>query len=118
MALQQSAGRYRYRVQIQTSAVGAAAGRDASGAPKRTWADAGAMWAAVQQYSGEERKATSAGGTQALARVEVRTRWRADIQPGTHRLIHQSRAYNIRSLAGGEVGGELIIICDTGAPHA
>ena len=110
-----SVGGYRYRLSIEQGA----SGRDSSGGVTRVWVPVGLMWAELRQYSGFERRATSAGGgVQGVARMEIRTRWRTDIVPTQHRLVHGGTAYGIQSLAGSEASGELIIVCDTGAPHA
>lgn len=106
------AGQYTERVTLQLLVQG----KDAHGGMVSAWTDVCTVWASEPKlYSGEDKKATTAAGGQLpVARTEIRMRWRDDVTTG-QRVLCGSTVYNIRSLAGSRRGGQLILVCDTGA---
>lgn len=92
------------------------AGKDAAGGnlPK-TWSDFDEVWAGFRHLSGEEKRATSHGGQDAIARTEITIRYHPDVTERM-RVIHNGKAYNIRHVNNwNEQNHKMILTCDTGA---
>ena len=88
--------------------------KGASGGLTETWATVATVWAAVRNYSGNERRATTNGGQVAEARTEFRIHYRADVS-AEMRILYNGAIYNIRHVNNlFESNRWVILTCDTG----
>jgi SPP1 family predicted phage head-tail adaptor len=84
-------GPMRHRVALQSK--GSTTSTTAQKRPE--WTTVGTYWASIRQLNG--REAINASRLQATATHVVEMRHVADVQPGTHRLMFNGRAFNIES---------------------
>lgn len=90
-------------------------GKGSSGGKTKTWALHVEVWAQRTDYSGNERRATSAGGEVAVARVEFLVRQRDDLDE-TMRVRHKGKIFNIQHVKPlATQRGWMVLTCDTGA---
>ncbi len=89
--------------------------RGTSGGANKVWSTVAEVWAAVRNFSGNERAAsTQAGGQVAEARTEFTLRWRSGVTADM-RVLYQGRTYNVRHVNDLMARREtLILTCDTG----
>ena len=87
-----NAGTLDRRITLQTFATT----QDEYGDVLETWADEVTLWADVQLLAGLER--VQAAQTMAVMDARFIVRWRADIQPGTHRVVYDGRTYQIEAV--------------------
>lgn len=89
--------------------------RGTSGGANKAWATVAEAWAAVRNFSGNERAASAQGGGQvAEARTEFTLRWRSGVTADM-RVLYQGRTYNVRHVNDFMARREtLILTCDTG----
>lgn len=107
-----TAGQLKTRISVEALTPG----KDTSGGVTRTWGAHASVWARVRHYSGNERRATAAGGGQvAEARTEFVLRFRTDITD-TMRIKLGGVIYNIRHIAPVDRQW-LIINADTGVSN-
>ena len=69
--------------------------KDAAGGRIMTWADSATTWAELVMQRGAE--ATVADGDRTIETRQFRIRYRA-IETDTHRILYQSKFYDIRSI--------------------
>lgn len=89
-------------------------GQSGSGEPTETWDGDAVVWAKVTPLSGREYYSLIAQQVVADEMLVFRIRWRADVRPGTARILqYLGRNYNIRRVA--ELGRQqyLDIYADT-----
>ena len=105
------AGRLNRRITLQSLTVA----KGTSGGMTKTWVNvATGIAAAVRNLSGNERRATSAGGQVAEARTEFTIRYRAGVT-AEMRVLYQGAVYNIRHVNDWMGKREsLVLTCDTG----
>ena len=85
-----------------------------NGGVKETWETVKDVWAAMRNYSGNERRATRHGGEVAEARTEFRIRYRDDIN-ASWAVLYKGAHYNIKHINNlFEENRWLILTCDTG----
>lgn len=106
------AGKLNQRIVLQALAIS----KGTSGGVNKAWSDvATSVPAAVRHLSGNERRASSAGGQVAEARTEFTIRYRAGVT-AKMRVLYQGAVYNIRHVNDFMARREfLILTCDTGA---
>lgn len=76
-------------------------GKSASGEPTEDWATIPAVteWANVEPLSGKEAYSEGSEQLVAVEMLRFTIRFRGDVRPGTARIQHQGRTYNIRRVA-------------------
>ena len=86
-----------------------------SGGMQKAWVLHTTVWAKRMDYSGTERKVSSAGGEVAVARVEFLVRLRDDLDE-TMRVRHKGKIFNIQHVKPLAMQrGWMVLTCDTGA---
>ena len=86
-----------------------------SGGMQKSWVLHATVWAKRMDYSGAERKVSSAGGEVAVARVEFLVRLRDDLDE-TMRVRHKGKIFNIQHVKPlATQRGWMVLTCDTGA---
>lgn len=85
-----------------------------SGGMQKAWVLHTTVWAKRTDYSGAERKASSAGGEVAVARVEFLIRLRDDLLE-TMRVRHRGKVFDIQHIKPlANARGWMVLTCDTG----
>ena len=104
------AGDLRDRITIDSLQVA----KGTSGGMQKAWVLHTTVWAKRMDYSGAERRASSAGGEVAVARVEFLIRVRDDLLE-TMRVRHRGKAFNIRHIKPlANARGWMVLTCDMG----
>lgn len=104
------AGDLRDRVTIESLQVA----KGTSGGMQKAWVLHTTVWAKRMDYSGAERKASSAGGEVAVARVEFLIRLRDDLLE-TMRVRHKGKVFDIQHIKPlANARGWMVLTCDTG----
>ncbi len=104
------AGDLRDRVTIESLQVA----KGTSGGMQKAWVLHKTVWAKRMDYSGAERKASSAGGEVAVARVEFLIRLRDDLLE-TMRVRHKGKVFDIQHIKPlANARGWMVLTCDTG----
>ena len=90
-------------------------GKGSSGGKTKTWDHHVDLWAMRTDFSGNERRATTAaGGEVAVARVEFLVRLRDDLDE-TMRVRHKGKIFNIQHVKPLVAQpGWMVLTCDTG----
>lgn len=89
-------------------------GKDAAGGSTTTWTTLAPVWAAVRNFSGNERRATQSGGEVAEARTEFDIGYLAGVTEES-RVSYGGKLYNIKHVNNlNEAKRTLILTCDTG----
>lgn len=105
-----AAGKLRHKVKLQsfTTTVDMTTGDRV-----QAWADAGAIWAAVEPLSGREFIAAAATQSKVAARITIRYR---EGVTAAQRIVHGATVYNIEAvLADKDSGREyLSLMCSEG----
>jgi SPP1 family predicted phage head-tail adaptor len=110
-----AAGKYDRRICLQARTLS----KGASGGLKETWVDEFEAWASVRNMSGNEGKATSAGGGERLeARTEFTFQYRAGVT-GEMRVRYDGRIFTITHVNDWmEKHERIVLTCDLGVPDA
>lgn len=104
------AGDLRDRISIDSLQVA----KGASGGMQKAWVLHATVWAKRMDYSGAERKASSAGGEVAVSRVEFLIRLRDDLLE-TMRVRHKGKVFDIQHIKPlANARGWMVLTCDTG----
>jgi len=104
------AGKLTQRIVLQACVVT----KGASGGVVKGWQEVAQVWTAVRHLSGNERRATGAGGQVAEARTEFTIRHRAGVN-AQMRVLYGDAVYNIRHVNDFMARREfLILTCDAG----
>lgn len=81
---------------------------------QKTWVLHTTIWAKRMDYSGAERRASSAGGEVAVARVEFLIRLRDDLLE-TMRVHHKGKIFDIQHIKPlANARGWMVLTCGTG----
>lgn len=83
---------------------------DGAGGVTRTWAEAGAVWAAIEAIGGTFRFATERAAQAITHRLSMR--WRDDLTP-LHRLRNGTRVYEIRSVHDADMERRFLVVLTT-----
>lgn len=104
-------GKLDKRITLQSCSVG----KGVSGGMTKQWMDfAAGIPAAIRHLSGNERRASKAGGQVAIARTEVTMRWIPGVD-ASMRVVFEDAAYNIQHVSDVMARREMLILtCDTG----
>lgn len=104
-------GAYNQYIEIQSPTIG----KDAEGGKTTVWVKFTPAFAAKNNLSGNERKATTHGGQVAVSRTEFKLPYQPGITPAM-RVVHNGQYFNIKHVNNVyEANEELILDCETGA---
>lgn len=104
------AGQLDQRITLQAPTVS----KGASGGMAKAWVDVATIWAAVRHLSGNERRASSAGGEVAQARTEFTIRTRPGVTAQL-RVLYRGKIYNITHVNSyTDRDAWMLLTCDTG----